>query len=275
MPNDDQEIGGTISVSGIETNYHDHGDGRPVLLLHGSGPGVSAWANWRMTIPCLSNDFRVVAPDIVGFGFTARPDGFVYDMPSWVSHAIGFLDALSLQKVSIVGNSFGGALALALTVRAPARIDKLVLMGSAGVDFALTEGLDKIWGYTPSLNNMKELLGVFAYNRSLVTDELANLRYRAGIRPGVQETYEKMFPPPRQKRIEAIACAEKDIRAIDKKALIIHGREDLVIPKENAYKLFSLIEDSQLHIFGKCGHWTQIEQSTRFNRLVGDFLRED
>lgn len=269
-----QEIGKEVCAAGIKTNYHDSGDGEPVLLLHGSGPGVSAWANWRLTIPELSKYFYVIAPDMVGFGFTERPESFVYSMEAWSRHAIGLLDALSLKTVSIVGNSFGGALALALAIQHPNRVNKLVLMGSAGVEFDLTDGLDKTWGYQPSLENMRELLDIFAYDRSLVTDELAQLRYETSILPGFQESLEKMFPAPRQQWIEAIASDESDIKLIDKEALIIHGREDEVIPKENAYKLFSLITNSQLHLFGRCGHWTQIEHADRFNQLLINFLTE-
>jgi 2-hydroxymuconate-semialdehyde hydrolase len=274
MQEKSQEIGEEVYAAGIKTNYHDSGKGEPVLLIHGSGPGVSAWANWRLTIPHVSKQFRVIAPDMVGFGFTERPTDYSYNMDAWVAHAINFLDSLELETVSIVGNSFGGALALALTIRFPNRISKLVLMGSCGVDFELTDGLDKTWGYQPSIENMKRLLDIFAYDLSLVTDELAQLRYEASIRPGFQESFEKMFPSPRQNSIKGLESIEKDIRGIDKKTLIIHGREDKVIPLENSYKLFSLISDSQLHVFGQCGHWTQIEYADQFNVLLSNFLAE-
>lgn len=272
MQNINQEVGKEISAGGIKTNYHEHGQGSPVLLIHGSGPGVSAWVNWRLTIPELAKDFHVIAPDMVGFGFTERPDNFTYDMRAWTEHAVNLLDALALENASVIGNSFGGALALNLTINYPERVEKLVLMGSVGVAFELTEGLDKTWGYKPSFENMRALLDIFAYDRSLVNDELAQLRYEASIRPGFQECLEKMFPAPRQQWIDAMAREEALIRAIKKQTLIIHGREDKVIPKENAYKLFSLIPKSQLHMFGECGHWTQIEYADQFNCLVKRFL---
>src|SRR5690348_17248177 len=88
------EIGSRVDVAGIATNYHEAGDGPPVLLIHGSGPGVSAWANWRSTIPALAHRHRVIAPDILGFGYTERPDGLVYDVQTWLAHLVGLLDAL-------------------------------------------------------------------------------------------------------------------------------------------------------------------------------------
>jgi len=266
------EIANSIQAAGIETNYHDVGDGDVVLLIHGSGPGVSAWANWRLTIPELAREFRVIAPDMVGFGFSERPDNVDYTMDTWVDQIFGLMDSLSISKASIVGNSFGGALALAMTIRHPERINKQVLMGSVGVPFELTEGLDKVWGYQPSIENMKELLDIFAYNRAIVTDELAELRYKASIRPGFQESFSSMFPVPRQQWVDAMASDVDEIRDIDKPTLIIHGRDDNVIPLQNAYDLFNFIEQSELHAFGQCGHWTQIEHGARFNKLVSDFL---
>lgn len=176
------EIGQSIVANGIRTNYHDVGSGHPALLIHGSGPGVSGWANWRMTIPVLSQVSRVIVPDMVGFGFTDRPAGVQYNLDNWVAQVIGLLDALKIEQTDLVGNSFGGALALALAIRHPQRVRRLVLMGSAGVHFELTDGLDLAWGYTPSIANMRKLLDVFAYDRNLVTDELAELRYKASTK---------------------------------------------------------------------------------------------
>ena len=268
------EIGQSILANGIKTNYHDVGSGKPVLLIHGSGPGVSGWANWRLTIPALSAASRVIVPDMVGFGFSERPAGIRYGLDGWVAQAVGLLDALDIECADIVGNSFGGGLALALAIRHPKRVRKLVLMGSAGVPFTLTPGLDLAWGYEPSIANMRKLLDVFAYDRNLVTDELAELRYKASIQPGFQEAFSAMFPAPRQNGVDALASREADIRALPHDTLVIHGREDQIIPLSNSLNLANWISRSQLHVFGRCGHWTQIEHAARFNRLVANFLTE-
>lgn len=269
------EIGQSITAAGIRTNYHDSGGaGAPVLLIHGSGPGVSAWANWRLVMPALAQQARVIAPDMVGFGYTERPQGFVYSMDAWVRQAVGLLDALGIERTDLVGNSFGGGLSLALAIAHPERVRRLVLMGSAGVSFPLTEGLDAVWGYTPSVENMRAIMDYFAFDQGLMSDDLARLRYEASIRPGFQESFAAMFPAPRQRWIEALASAEADIRALPHQALVIHGREDRVIPLSTSLTLSSWIQRSQLHVYGQCGHWTQIEHAARFARLVGDFLAE-
>ena len=272
MSNDSPEIANNIEADGIRTNYHDTGSGEPVMLIHGSGPGVTAWANWRLAIPVLAERYRVIAPDMLGFGYTDRPANVTYNLDTWLGHTVAFMDALGLDKVNLVGNSFGGALSLALTIRHPERVARLVLMGAAGVSFELTPGLDTAWGYEPSVENMRALLDLFAYDRSLVTDELAQLRYKASIQPGFQEAYASMFPAPRQRWIEMLASDEDDIRAIEQRTLVIHGREDRILPLATSLRLAELIRRSELHVFGCCGHWTQIEHAARFNTLVADFL---
>ncbi|MCK9260017.1 MAG: alpha/beta fold hydrolase [Azoarcus sp.] len=274
MSEHNPEIGRSIDVGGITTNYHDLGAGFPLLMIHGSGPGVSGYVNWRTVMKDLAANRRVIIPDMVGFGFTDRPEGQVYDVDAWVDQAIGLLDALGIAQADIVGNSFGGALALKIAIRHPSRLRRIVLMGSAGIDFPLTEGLDAVWGYEPSLANMRKLLDIFAFDRSLVNDDLARLRYQASIQPGFQESFSAMFPAPRQRWVEALASDEAQIRAIPHEVLVIHGREDQVIPLESSVRLSGLIARAQLHVFGRCGHWTQIEQAARFTRLVQDFLAE-
>ena len=274
MTSGNPEIGVRTDCGGLGVNVHDQGSGRPVVLIHGSGPGVSAWANWRLVIPSLAKEFRVIAPDMAGFGYTDRPAGFTYSKAAWIKQVIDVFDALGLEKADLVGNSFGGAIALATAIQHPDRVGRLVLMGSVGLSFPITHGLDAVWGYTPSFETMRALLDIFAYDRSLVNDELAELRYRASIQPGFQESFAAMFPAPRQRWVDALASPEEAIRAIPHETLVIHGREDKVIPLSVSLDLARMIERAQLHVFGHCGHWTQIEHTARFTQLVANFLAE-
>ncbi|ATE62089.1 alpha/beta fold hydrolase [Thauera sinica] len=268
------EIGLSIDVDGIETNYHDVGQGHPVLMIHGSGPGVSGFVNWRLAMPELAKSCRVIVPDMLGFGYSARsPDGR-YTPERWVAQAVGLMDALGVQQADIVGNSFGGALALMLAIRHPQRIRRLVLMGAAGIDFELTPGLDAVWGYEPSMDDMRRVMDIFAFDRARITEDIVRSRFEASVQPGAQEAFSAMFPAPRQRWVQALASPEAAIRAIEHETLIIHGREDRVIPLGNSLRLCELIPRAQLHVYGRCGHWTQIEHAGRFARLVRDFLTE-
>ena len=269
------ELGITIDAADIATNVHDtvvDPGGGTVLLIHGSGPGVSAWANWRLTIPALSEHFRVVAPDVVGFGYTERSVAS-YDLETWTAHAIGVLDALEIDRAHVVGNSFGGSLALSLAIHRPQRVRRLGLMGAVGIPFDITPGLDSVWGYEPSVEAMRELLQLFTASPIDDLDGLAELRYRASIQPGFQESFSAMFPAPRQQWVDALAHDRDDIARIESPTIIFHGREDRVIPMSNSLRLLELIPVSELHVFGHCGHWTQIEHAAAFNRLLSDFLR--
>lgn len=265
------EVGFNVHAAGLNTNYHDVGSGPPVLLLHGSGPGVSAWANWRTVIPALATQYRVLAPDIPGFGYTEVPPR-PYDVARWAEHLEAFLDAAGVAEVAVVGNSFGGALALNLAARAPQRVHRLVLMGSAGTKFALTPGLDAVWGYEPSLPAMDNLIDVFVHDRSILPADLAERRYEATLREGVQESYAAMFPAPRQERLDALALPDATLGGIDQPTLVLHGGDDKVIPVEASMNLLARMPNAQLHIFGRCGHWVQIEQGPAFCDLVLRFL---
>ena len=266
------EIANSIQTGHFMTNYHDVGSGYPIVFLHGSGPGVTAWANWNRLFALLKDDFRVLAPDMAGFGFTERVENPVYNMNNWVQQTVDFLDALDIEKANLVGNSFGGALALTMAIKYPERINKLVLMGSMGVSFPITYGLDRVWGYTPSLANMEELLELFTYDHSFATKDLIKSRYESSMQPGFQESFSSMFPAPRQQSVESMAANENYIRNIPHDTLIIHGREDRVIPVGNSLKLLQLIDNAQLHVFGKCGHWTQIEHTEEFANLLRNFF---
>ena len=247
------EIANSIKTGEFNTNYHDLGEGYPVMFLHGSGPGVTAWANWNKVFPLLKDDYRIIAPDMQGFGFTDRDKDNVYTMNKWVQQTIDLMDALNIEKANLVGNSFGGALALSVAIKYPERVNKLVLMGSMGVSFPLTYGLDQVWGYQPSVEHMEELLEIFTYDHSFSTKELVKTRYESSIQPGFQESFSSMFPAPRQKGVEGMAGNQHYIKDIEHDTLIIHGREDRVIPLQNSLELIQLIPNAQLHVIGKCG----------------------
>jgi pimeloyl-ACP methyl ester carboxylesterase len=267
------ELAGTFTdVSGIRTYYHDAGQGDPVVLLHGSGPGVSAWANWQHTIPALAVTNRVLALDLVGYGATERPQAIRYSLRSWTDHVWAFLDALRLDQVCVVGNSLGGRLALQMAEDNGSRLRKMVLMGSPGVGMTMTEGLKALRGYEPSPENMRALLtGYFAVDTSIITDELVRIRYEASAAPGAHEAYRLMYFDPRHDGSN-LGITEEQVRAVRVPTLLVHGREDKVVPPEVSWTMVNLLPDADLHIFARCGHWTQIERAADFNTLVAGFL---
>lgn len=266
------EIGQSIDLNGLATNYHDVGSGEPVLLIHGSGPGVTAWANWRLVIPGLAGKARAIAPDMAGFGYTRTPRDWRATPANWVAQAVALLDALEIPRASIIGNSFGGAIGLHLADRHPDRVGKIVLMGAVGVSFPITDGLEKVWGYQPSEAGMRDLMRVFAYDHALITDDLVAMRYKASIRDDVQERFASLFPAPRQRWVETLALPEERLAKITHPTLLVHGREDRVIPFEASERLARILPNAALHPVERCGHWVQIEHTNEFLSVVDRFL---
>ncbi|QGN56306.1 alpha/beta fold hydrolase [Novosphingobium sp. Gsoil 351] len=267
------EIGKSLIVGGSATNYHDVGEGAPILLVHGSGPGVTAWANWRLNLPDLAKSFRVIAPDMFGFGYSDSK-GRIEDKRIWVDQVASLLDVLGIDKVSMVGNSFGGAITLAFMIAHPDRVERAVLMGPAGLDFPITPALEQVWGYTPSLDDMRASLKYLAWDHGRLTEDLIQSRYEASVRPGAHEPYHATFGgADRQHNIAMLASREEDIAALRHEVLILHGLVDQVIPLESTVRLAGLLPRADLHVFAECGHWVQIERMASFNRMVTEFFK--
>ena len=267
----------TVEVAGIRTACIDTGpqdsEQSPVLLLHGSGPGVSALSNWRPIIPALSADRRVIAPDQLGFGATADGAARTYGRQAWTDHALALLEALNIDSVDVIGNSMGGAIALSLAAARPQAVRRMVLMGTMGVPMALPPGLDAVWGYTPGMEQMRATIGLFAHNRDLITDELVQMRLQASLEPSVRDSWAAMFPPPRQRWVDDLALSGADLAAVTAPVLLVHGRDDQVVPwRPSSAQLIDLLPDARMHIISACGHWTMIEKTDDFLAVVHPFL---
>jgi pimeloyl-ACP methyl ester carboxylesterase len=268
------ERGEMIDAAGTRTHFHDVGprDGAPLLMLHGSGPGVSAWANWRLNMDVLAGaGYRVLAPDLVGFGYTERPEDVYYSLGTWSAQVFAFLDALGVRRAAIVGNSLGGRIALDMAAEQPERVERMVLMGTPGVGMTLTEGLKRLRAYEPTLENMREmLLDCFAVDPAIITDDLVRTRYEASMQPGMFETYQAMFSD--RHAGNQLGITEEQVRGIGTRTLLVHGREDKVVPVDVAWNMVRLLPDADLSVFARCGHWTQIERADDFNTVVAGFL---
>ena len=268
------EQGQTVLAAGHRTNCLVSGAGQPLVLLHGSGPGVSAWSNWSGVLDPLADRFRVIAPDMAGFGLSEPQESTTYSMKVWVAQLVGLLDALEIDRAALVGNSFGGGLALATALRHPDRVRALVLLGTPAGEFEQTEGLRAGWHYEPSLEEMASILGLFPHDPAVVTDAMVQTRYELSARPGAQEAFRRLIPEPAGPGTIVRGVPEDSLAQITQPSLVLHGREDAVIPVELGLRLNRCIPRSQLHIFGQCGHWVQIERRREFVALVTDFLAD-
>lgn len=266
------DLGKTLVAADHKTNYLEAGHGKPLFLLHGSGPGVSAWTNWSKVMPALATDFRVIAPDIAGFGFTEFKSDSKYDIKLWVKHLLGILDVLKIERASFVGNSFGGALSVGLALFAPERVDKLVLLGTPAGEFEQTPGLRSAWEYEPSMENMERTMRLFPFDQSIINAEMVRTRYEASARPGAQDALRKLIPRPNAEGPTIVkGFPATSLEKIAAPTLVLHGREDRVVPLQCGHVLANAIPKADLHVFGQCGHWVQTERRDDFLHLVRSF----
>jgi 2-hydroxymuconate-semialdehyde hydrolase len=270
-----------IAVGDVTFRVHQTGKvGNPaVLWLHGSGPGVTAMSNWERVVADLADEFHNIAPDIIGFGDSTHPDpapeGVVAFTKLRVDTLLGLLDTLGLDKVSLVGNSMGGVISLALVDQAPERVERIVLMGSGGSPVPITDDLYKVITFyrdaTPE--NMADILSRFVHDPSFFGDDLAAIaaaRMPQASRDDVRRSHLATF-----KRGEPLNFDDEFLGKITQPTLVTHGRSDRIIPVASSYYFAERIPNASLHVFPNAGHWLQLEQPRRFANLVRTFLLDE
>lgn len=252
--------------------------GRPaVLLLHGSGPGVSGRSNWQGVMTRLGDRFHCIAPDIVGFGDSTHPDpapqGFLANAELRIPKLIELLDVLGVPTVSLVGNSMGGMYSLRMIQLVPGRVGKLVLMGSGGMPGLVpTPDLIKLITFydNPTREAMASLFRAFVYDVDSFgadIDAIAGQRLKIALRPEVRRSHMGTFGPG-----EMLTFSPEELAAVTQPTLVIQGREDRIVPLQASYYLHRHIPSSDLYVMARCGHWSQFEQAERFSKVIGDFL---
>jgi len=250
-----------------------------VLWLHGSGPGVSALSNWERLITQLMPGFRNVAPDILGFGESSHPEDPPRGMAAYTELraevTAGLLDALGLDRVHVVGNSMGGMITLRMLQKYPGRFGRAVLMGSGGAPEPPTPDLVTMVRFyeDPTPAAMRKLMDNFIFDTAAFggdLDAIAEDRVRKALRPEVKRSHLATFDPSGS----PLAFPPGQLAAITHEILVMHGREDRMLPVENSYYLARHLPNAQLHVLPHAGHWMQLEQAERFADQAEIFFRE-
>jgi 2-hydroxymuconate-semialdehyde hydrolase len=270
-----------LTVGRYSFHVNETGDrANPTILwLHGSGPGVSALSNWEHLITRLAGSYHCVAPDLIGFGESTHPDPAPVGMTAFnelrADTTLALVAALGLERVHVVGNSMGGMITLLMLTQAPDRFDKVVLMGSGGAPVAPTQALIEMIQFyqDPSPENMRKLMTNFVYDTATFDgrlDVIAADRVAKATRPQVKRSHLATFNPEGK----PLSFTPEYLGAIDKEVLVVHGREDRLIPVEAAVYLSTHLPNAQLHVLPHGGHWIQIEQAARFQQWLEVFLAE-
>ncbi|UGT59650.1 4,5:9,10-diseco-3-hydroxy-5,9,17-trioxoandrosta-1(10),2-diene-4-oate hydrolase [Nocardia asteroides] len=265
----------------LKLHYHEAGvgNGPTIVLLHGGGPGASSWSNFARNIPVLAREFHVLAVDQPGFGKSDKPT----EHPQYFVHSSAalkdLLDHLGVtDRVHLLGNSLGGGAAVRFALDYPERAGKLILMGPGGLSTNLfaadpTEGVKLLgkFNYQPTRENLEAFLRIMVFDQKLITPELIEERFASASEP------ESLAATRAMGKSFAGADFEKgmlwrDAYTLRQPVLLIWGREDRVNPLDGALVALKSIPRAQLHVFGGCGHWAQLEKFHEFNRLAIDFL---
>lgn len=262
----------------LQLHYNIAGEGaETVVMLHGSGPGASGWANFNRNIePLVNAGYRVILMDCPGWS-KSDPIVCTGSRSDLNARALkGLLDGLGLDKVHIIGNSMGGHSAVAFALANPARVGKLVLMGggTGGPSQFVpmpTEGIKLLQGLyrEPTIENLKKMMAVFVFDSSSLTEELfqARLDNMLARRDHLDNFVKSLAANPKQFPDFGPRLGE-----VTAPALVIWGRDDRFVPMDVGLRLIWGMPNAELHIFNRCGHWAQWEHADKFNRMVLDFL---
>ncbi|OHU93788.1 4,5:9,10-diseco-3-hydroxy-5,9,17-trioxoandrosta-1(10),2-diene-4-oate hydrolase [Mycobacterium talmoniae] len=270
-----------VDVDGpLRLHYHEAGIGndQTIVLLHGGGPGAASWTNWSRNIGVLAQRFHVLAVDQPGYGLSDKRA----EHPQFNRYAAtalkGLFDQLGLGRTPLVGNSLGGGTAVRFALDYPELAGRLVLMGPGGLSVNLfapdpTEGVKKLSAFSaaPTRESLEAFLKVMVYDKKLITPELVDQRFALASTPESLAAARAMGMSFSGADFE-LGMMWREVYRLRQPVLLMWGREDRVNPLDGALVAVKTIPRVQLHVFGQCGHWVQVEKFDEFNKLTADFL---
>jgi pimeloyl-ACP methyl ester carboxylesterase len=265
-------------LDGFKLHYHDIGEGPVLLMLHGGGPGASAWSNFKQNVPGLSAHFRLLLVDQPGFGRSDKPEHDTAQHELTAGKLVALLDELGIDRATPVGNSLGGAASLELALGHPDRVDRLILMAPAGGSLPVTsqptaESRILFTYYAPpgpSIERTRDLVKAMAHDARGVPEETLVERYEASIDPAAMAYNARMFRnwgklgPQHWQRINEIGH----------ETLLMWGREDLVLTLDGSLHMLHQMRNARLVVFPNCGHWCQLEVADKFEQQIVTFMAE-
>ncbi|MFN8226165.1 MAG: alpha/beta fold hydrolase [Mycobacterium sp.] len=276
----------TVTVDGRPIFYAEAGTGPAVVLLHGGGPGASGVSNYSRNIGALAAHFRVIVPDMPGYGRSTKKLDQSDPFGGLADTIRGLLDVLGIDTAHLIGNSYGGAAALRLALDSPHRVGRLVLMGPGGIGTTRglpTAGLNSLFGYYggdgPSRAKLEAFIRTYlVYDGAAVPDDLIDVRYQASIDPDV------VANPPLRRPSGPLALRtlwrmdltrDPRLKALPNPTLVLWGRDDKVNKPAGGPLLLNTMPNAELVMTSHTGHWMQWERAELFNQLVLDFLGSD
>jgi 4,5:9,10-diseco-3-hydroxy-5,9,17-trioxoandrosta-1(10),2-diene-4-oate hydrolase len=265
----------------VRLHYEEAGDGPVVVMLHGGGPGASGMSNFARNLPVFADHFRTIVVDQPGFGKSDKPpvEGNYF---TFAANALrDLLDEIGIARIHLVGNSLGGGTAVRFALNFSERTDRLVLMGPGGLSLNVfapepTEGVKRLAEFPappgPSREKMAAFIRTMVFDQRVVTDELIDERFASASDPEQMAAMARLGASFYDPDCFEDGMLWREVHRLRNRVLLIWGREDRVNPLDGALVALKLIRRAQLHVFGGCGHWAQLEKFDEFNRLAISFL---
>lgn len=261
-----------LDVRGFKSVCYTAGEGPPLLLLHGTGPGASAATTWQLIISDLAKRFRVYAPDLIGFGSSGPMAGSL-DPSVLLDQALAVLDRMPEGQASVFGHSLSGYTALRLPSRSD-RIKSVLTTGTLGGWFKASSATELGWSVPRTGDELREVMAILVTDQSLVSDQFIDRRMELLGDPGYRSAYERMFGGDKQHYIDACVLTDAEIDAIKCKVSMVHGRADAVVQAcDTSVKLAARIPHSDLHLLSRCGHLPAIERPDVIRSLALSFFQ--
>ena len=270
--------GATAQVGAYTVHYHDHAPSEgaargTVVFVHGSGPGASGYSNFKKNISAFTRaGYRVVVPDLPGFGYSDKPTDLDYTTTFFSEHLLGLLDAIGAERFCLIGNSLGGAVSIRLTLDHPERVEKLVLMAPGGIEEldtymampAMKRMIENFVGGALDREGLRRVLTTLVFDEVHVTDELVDERW-AILQNQPPEVLGRMIIPNMETELSNIACP----------VLSFWGVDDELLPASGGAKITRACRPSRNVEVADCGHWVMVEHARMFNAACLDFLEHD
>ncbi|NLT31646.1 MAG: alpha/beta fold hydrolase [Propionibacterium sp.] len=267
---------GKFSPAG--TYYDEAGSGETVLFLHGSGPGVSGWSNFSGNFDVFAEKFHTLVPDMPGFGRSKWVDLDRIYPEIAAEQMVRFMDEVGVDKAHLVGNSMGGYVAVQMALEFPDRVNRMALMGPGGLAAPLflpfqSEGSRRLFDFfaNPCNETMEGWVDTMVGNRAVVTEELIEARTQRALQPGMIDQAKRIFASMGEHAAKHTA-PWKRATEIGHETLIIWGRDDRMLPYEQAHFAFRQLPNAEMTVFSNCGHWAMIEQKEAFERVVIEYF---
>lgn len=258
-------------ANGHTIHYLDQGSGPVVVFLHGSGSGASGHSNFKFNYPFLAdNGYRVIVPDLIGYGYSDKPDDVEYHIDFFVECVKQTLDSIGIDKVTLIGNSLGGAIAIRYALTYPGQVEKLNLMAPGGIEdqpayFSMPgmQIMKEVFTGGPNKDSLEQFIRRgLVFDDSVVDEQLVNERWGIFQQQNTK-VITSMVVPNMEDQLGELRCP----------IIAFWGANENMMPETGIAKLTKKCKNIRLLIVSECGHWVMVEHKDLFNRMTLDFLQ--